>query len=168
MYNSCDSRDRSLSGSSLYGISQARIMEWGAISFSRGSSQPRNWTRVSCIAGKCFTLWATREQNHDCLWKTNQYDLFSSCTTNLKCMPLRYVQGCWTLIGWGLLVGLSIPMGSGSAAEAWCRRRGMPWWLSGREPTCQCMRHGFDPWSWKIPHAEKQLSPCSPTAEPVL
>ena len=34
---------------------------WGAISFSRRSSWPRDWTRVSRIVGRCFTVWATRE-----------------------------------------------------------------------------------------------------------
>ena len=43
------------------GISQARILEWVAISFSRGSSWPRNWTQVSSIAGGFLTDWATRE-----------------------------------------------------------------------------------------------------------
>ena len=51
----------SLPGSSVHGIFQARILEWVAISFSRGSSRPRDGTQVSCIAGRCFTLWATRE-----------------------------------------------------------------------------------------------------------
>ena len=43
------------------GILQARILEWVAISFSRGSSQLRDQTLVSHIAGRCFTLWASRE-----------------------------------------------------------------------------------------------------------
>ena len=42
-------------------ISQARILEWIAIPFSRGSSRPSNWTYISCIAGKFFTIYATRE-----------------------------------------------------------------------------------------------------------
>ena len=46
-------------GSSVRGIFQARILEWVAISFSRGSSRPRDWTPVSCIAGRFFTIWAT-------------------------------------------------------------------------------------------------------------
>ena len=50
-----------LPGSSVYGIFQARVLEWVAISFSRESSRPREWTRDSCIAGRCFTIWATRE-----------------------------------------------------------------------------------------------------------
>ena len=57
----CDPMDCSLSGSSIHGILQARVLEWTAISFSRGSSQPRNRTRVSRIAGRLFTVWATRE-----------------------------------------------------------------------------------------------------------
>ena len=52
--NSLRPMDCSLSGSSVHGIFQARVLEWIATSFSRGSSQPRNQTWVSCIAGKCF------------------------------------------------------------------------------------------------------------------
>ena len=51
-----------LPGSSIHGIFQARILEWVAISFSRVSSRPRDWTEVSCIVGRCFTVWATREE----------------------------------------------------------------------------------------------------------
>ena len=43
------------------GFSRPRVLEWVAISFSRGSSWPRDQTQVSCIAGRHFTLWATRE-----------------------------------------------------------------------------------------------------------
>ena len=45
----------------VHGILQARILEWVAIPFSRGSSQPRDWIQVSCIAGGFFTSWATRK-----------------------------------------------------------------------------------------------------------
>ena len=53
--------DCSLPGSSVQGILQARILEWVAISSSRGSSWPRDWTWVSCIADGFFTIWTTRE-----------------------------------------------------------------------------------------------------------
>ena len=53
--------DGSLPGSSLHGILQERILEWVAISFSRGSSQLRDRTWVFCIAGRHFNLWATRD-----------------------------------------------------------------------------------------------------------
>ena len=59
--NLCDPIDCSLPASSVHGIFQARVLEWVAFSFSRGSSQPRDWTQVSHIAGRCFTVWATRE-----------------------------------------------------------------------------------------------------------
>ena len=59
--NSCAPVDCSPPGSSAHGILQARILEWVAISFSKGSSQPRNQTQVSCIAGRFFTYWAMRE-----------------------------------------------------------------------------------------------------------
>ena len=57
----CDPMDCSLSGFSVHGIFQVRVPEWVAISFSRGSSWPRDRTQVSHIAGRCFTLWGTRE-----------------------------------------------------------------------------------------------------------
>ena len=57
----CDPVDCSLPGSSVHGILQARILEWVAISFSRGSSWPRDRTRFSGVGGRHFNLWATRE-----------------------------------------------------------------------------------------------------------
>ena len=58
----CDPMDCRLPGSSeVYGILQARILEWVVIPFSRSSSQPRDQTQVSCIADWFFTIWATRE-----------------------------------------------------------------------------------------------------------
>ena len=56
----CDPMDCSLPPSSVYGTFQGRTLEWVAISFSRGSSQPRDQTRVSHFAGRFFTIWATR------------------------------------------------------------------------------------------------------------
>ena len=52
----CDPMDCSPPGSSIHGILQARILEWVAISFCRGSSQPNDQTRVSCIAGRLYHL----------------------------------------------------------------------------------------------------------------
>ena len=45
----------------VHGILQAKILEWGAFPFSRGSSQPRDQPQVSRIAGRFFTSWSTRE-----------------------------------------------------------------------------------------------------------
>ena len=52
----CDSMDYT-----VHGILQVRILEWVAIPFSRGSCQPRDWTWVSCTAGKFFTIWTIKE-----------------------------------------------------------------------------------------------------------
>jgi len=57
----CSPMDCSLPGSSIHEIFQARVLEWVAISFSRESSWPRDWTQVSCIVGRHFTVWATRK-----------------------------------------------------------------------------------------------------------
>ena len=57
----CDPMDCSLSGSSVHGIFPARVLEWIAISFSRGPSRPRNQTWVSCIADGCYTMGAIGE-----------------------------------------------------------------------------------------------------------
>ena len=53
--------DCSPPGSSVHGISQARILEWLAIFFSRGSSWPRDWTHVSCIGRQILYHWVTWE-----------------------------------------------------------------------------------------------------------
>ena len=57
----CDPMDYSPPGSSIHRIFQGRVLEGVVISFSRGSSRPRDWTQVSRIAGRHFTVWATRE-----------------------------------------------------------------------------------------------------------
>ena len=61
-----------------------RILKWVACLFSRGSSWPRNWTRVSCIAGRFFTSWATREAH-----RTVQFSsVVQSCAT--PCYPMNH------------------------------------------------------------------------------
>ena len=60
----CDTMDCNLPGSSIYGILQARLLEWVAMTFSRGSSQPRDQTWVSCgscIGRQILFHWTTRE-----------------------------------------------------------------------------------------------------------
>ena len=57
----CNPMDYSPPGFSFHGIFPARILEWVAVSFSRASSWPRDWTRVSFIARRFFIIWAARE-----------------------------------------------------------------------------------------------------------
>ena len=83
--------DYNLSGSLVYGILQARILEWVAISFSGGSSQPRGWTQVSCITGRFFTNWAMREAPH--AWAEGSKYIVTAWITNpLEVYDLRQIM----------------------------------------------------------------------------
>ena len=79
----CNPVDYNPPGSSVYGSLQARILELVTLSFSRKSSQPRGWTRVSCMAGRFFTVWAIRE---------------ALCS----CNPPDKSQWNWHLWGWDI------------------------------------------------------------------
>ena len=70
----CDPTDCNPPGSSIHGILQARVPEWVAIAFFRGSSWPRDRTQISHIEGRHFTIWATRD---------------NSCSSDLKCSGNR-------------------------------------------------------------------------------
>ena len=67
----CHPRDCSLPGSSVHEIFKVRILKWVAIPFSREPSQPRDQTQVSCISGRFFTVWTTREVR--VLWVLGSY-----------------------------------------------------------------------------------------------
>ena len=70
----------------VHWILQARILEWVAVPFSRGSSQSRNRTQVSCIAGGLFTSWVTREAQK---WKSlSRVQLFTTPWTVACQAPL--------------------------------------------------------------------------------
>ena len=62
----CNSIDCSAPSSPVHAILQAKILEWVAVSYSRASSQPRDWTWVYCIVGRFFTIWATKEGDMAC------------------------------------------------------------------------------------------------------
>ena len=127
----CNPMNRSPPGSSVHGILQERIMEWVAIPFSRGSSQPRDWAQVSGIAGGFFTIWATWE-------------------TMVKLRETHFISGAKE--------GFS-QKGHLSWVEK--QLLGLPQWLNGKESACQCGRQVFDPWSGKITHGVGQLSLCA-------
>ena len=127
----------------VHGSLQARILQWAAFPFSRGSSQPRDQTQVSHIAGGFFTSWATREvqtstevllkkglTGQDEFWRRHLlYFLFlkrKSAPKQIKNVQKK--KKCPRILG------------------------ELSWWLSGRESTSQCRRHGFNSWSEKIPH----------------
>ena len=101
MSDSCDPMDWSPQGSFVHGILQARILEWVAISFSRGSSQSRNRTHVSRIVGRFFTDWARREE---CIrrqiinpWTTSEDPPSSIIMTTIIAITLITISN-WSLI----------------------------------------------------------------------
>ena len=81
MSNSYDPTNCSRPDSSVHGILQAKILEWFAISFSKGFSQPGNWTQVLCIAGRCFSDWAMQE--------AQEINLLSLLLGNSESQPAR-------------------------------------------------------------------------------
>ena len=93
----CDPKGCSLPGSSVHGIFQAIVLEWIAISFSRGSSQPRDRTLVSRIVDRCFTVWATRTSPIFSvlaplwsIWITVFDTYFISCFAYMKTLPTKW------------------------------------------------------------------------------
>ena len=84
----CDPMNFSLPGSSVHGILQARTLEW--VPFPGGSSQLRDRTQVSCIAGEFFTIWTSYSGN--CYISENQvcrvfFSCFSSLFKSENCLP---------------------------------------------------------------------------------
>ena len=143
----CDPMDHSVQG-----ILQARILEWVAVPFSRVSSQPRDQIQLSCIAGRFFTSWATRESPLILEWAAYPFSSRSSRPRN------------WT--------GLSCISGgfftSWATRQAQCGRPGFGPWVgkipgegigyplqysglySGHENSMDCIVHGWvrHIWTW--------------------
>ena len=96
----CNPTDCSLLGSSVHVILQARILEWIAISSSRGSSWPRDWTRVSRIVDRRFTIWATRKVHYDRKWHFIEHLLCIGCCLSTLCVLKSHIsfhQRVWSL-----------------------------------------------------------------------
>ena len=87
----CNPMDCSPPDSSVHGIREVRILEWVAMPSSRGLSQPRDQTQVSCTAGGFFTVWATREVSF--------YPIYSQILKSFKCsaieikLPILFING---------------------------------------------------------------------------
>ena len=90
----CNPTDFSRPGSSVHGILQARVLEWVAIPFSRGSFQPRDWTWVPCIAGGFLNVWTTRE-THGCLCVLSHTQTHSYSILPWECEQ-SYTTHKWT------------------------------------------------------------------------
>ena len=118
-------------GSSVHGISQARILEWVATSSSRGSSRPRNRTWLSCTAGRFFTVWATKEShisqyyriNHISLWyyDIKKESLLSSFCRLLKAVvEIKYLFLFYHFLSLEQFSFLCLISGSYRSVATWC------------------------------------------------
>ena len=160
-------------GSSVCGNFQARILEWIAISSSRRSAQPRDRTHISCSGRRIlshYTTWVAPES-----WKASSFSNnapgFPRALAPDKEVRQISLQTLLSVLHLCTSVSSSVRKKKAvlmlSALIHSCTRQnirqdhsaGLPWWLSGKESTCQSRRHGFDPCSGKIPHATGQLSP---------
>ena len=125
----CNPVDCSLPGSSIHGIFQARVLEWGAISFSRGSSWPGDWTWVTHYRQTFYHLSHQRSQESikesSILRWNNLYVEFGQALLEIK-QEIKYTFSVM-------------------------QRLRPPWWLSQWRVCLQSRRSGFNPWVGKIP-----------------
>ena len=100
----CNPMECSPPGSSVHGILQARILEGVVMSSSRGSSQPRDWTQVSCTADRFFTIWATILMNV-------KWDLILILIWNSQQLVILslFSYACWAFVYLLWIKGYSSP-----------------------------------------------------------
>ena len=106
----------------VHGIPQARLLEWVAVPFSRGSSQPRDGTQVSCIAGRFFTSWVTLEILN---WFPNSH---TTAHSHQKCMWVSSsLHAClrFNKLAYAYCLGLDLPL-------LWNPSHFWPCWLQKR------------------------------------
>ena len=105
-------------GSPVHGISQARILEWVAISFSRGSSRPRDRIRISCLAGGFFTTesFGKPKFNFTCLWNPRAFSV-AQLVKNLPAMQETWVR----------FLGSEDSLEKGTATHSNILARRIPW-----------------------------------------
>ena len=106
----CDRMDYSSPAPSVHGILQSRILEWVAVLFSRGSSRPRYKTEVSHIAGRFFTVRATREA-------------LKASENSHKQTRCKYPARDWAMYGCERWTIKKAEHGRTDAFELWCWRR---------------------------------------------
>ena len=96
MADSCNTMDCSPPASSVHGLLQARILEWVAICFPRGSSQPRHQIQVSCTAGRFFTVWSETNTPLSINYTSIRASLVAQMVKNLPAMWETWVWSmCW-------------------------------------------------------------------------
>ena len=145
----------SLPGSSVHGIFLARVLEWVAISFSRGSSRPRDRTRVSSIADRRFTVGATREaQNHILSIYCELGNLLNTTSTICSISWNNLIIPFWCMrkqrLRWiKLLTQAYIVIGDGARNENHvCLPCKPEFWTCVPQSKCPCRPVVLKVWSW--------------------
>ena len=131
----CNPMDCSLPGSSIHGIFQARVLEWLAISFSRGSSQPRDQIYISCISRRILYHWATPE---------TPLGMGTTAKVDLKTMR---TSTYWAL--WQPSTALSVDHGTSKHPPAQSS-----WHVKVRTLLEQDCKEGFGRGNWRQPKGE--------------
>ena len=115
----CNSMACRLLGSSVHGISQARIQEWVPIPFSRESSRPRDWTQVSYITGRFFTI---RIDHYKCKQVGKYVQVKASHSVQLLATPSPTRLFCpWNSPGKNTLVGSFPSLAESSWPRDWAQ-----------------------------------------------
>ena len=92
----CDPKDCSSPDYSVHGISQVRILKWVAISFSRASSQPKDWICISCIGRQILLHWATREAPWECYSAIKRNEGLTHSATSMSLESIMLSEGSQT------------------------------------------------------------------------
>ena len=137
----CDPKDCIPPGSSVHGILQARILEWVANAFARGSSQPRDQTQVSWIVGGFFTVWTTREAPWSRHYDLNVLTGWKYCSNRIPWWAyyLTEAQSVWnfTIAGYNVMCiseHLMIEEDNDNQSKLLCPWSVMSKCLSGSKP----------------------------------
>ena len=134
-------------GSSVDGISQARILEWVVILFSRGSSWPRAQTHVSCLAGRSFITEPPGKSELLFRWEQSQgvevsptvVQADSALPLSLEKSPLVHLQECLTGNTVMTIICLLTPEKQLSETLAWLLSTWMHWFLSEPQEPLECL-----------------------------
>ena len=143
----CDPVDCSLPSFSIHGILQARILEWVTISFSRGSSWPRDGIQVSLIGGRRFNLWKGNPRKrvlYVCVWLIHfgvQEKLTEHCKKKKNCNKKKKLSSEFHMAY--ILTFIRIFPDTIFFIKAPVTTVfGLPWWLSSKESTCSAGEAG--------------------------
>ena len=143
-YNGASESHSVVSNYTVHEILQARRLEWVAFPFSRGTSQPRDWTQVSCIAGWFFTSWTTRGAQYTSLKSCSRREVGALGPIRVGASAERAWLPSLHLNRWRLAALSTLPFGGSSSRWAMASKP-QPFWLAAphaphhlRAHPCKC------------------------------